>query len=122
MRRDVRYYLITTDQEKLPADSTWFVMTNLEGKIMKQVGNTYGMRTWIEYGLKQCKNELGWADYRLSGLCEYRAVVGNSIECLFDGERDIQNHSKIKGSAKRLAKVSTQSTNGGMRGEGGRMS
>lgn len=66
VRRDVRYYLITTDKEKRPADSTWFVMTNLEGNIVKQIGNTYGMRTWIEYGFKQCKDELGWADYRLT--------------------------------------------------------
>jgi len=25
-------------------------MTNLEGNIRKTVGNTYGLRTWIEYG------------------------------------------------------------------------
>jgi SRSO17 transposase len=93
VRRSVRYYLITTDKEKLPSESTWFVLTNLEGNIQKQVGNTYGMRTWIEYGFKQCKDELGWADYRLSGLCEYRALVGDRLKRLFDGEltdRDIQ--------------------------------
>jgi len=28
--------------------------------------NFYGLRTWVEYGLKQSKNELGWADYRLT--------------------------------------------------------
>ncbi|MEP0874064.1 hypothetical protein NDA01_30650 [Trichocoleus desertorum AS-A10] len=32
----------------------------------KFIGNLYGLRTWIEYGFKQCKNELGWADYRLT--------------------------------------------------------
>jgi hypothetical protein len=30
------------------------------------VGNTYGLRTWIEYGFKPAKNELGWAEYRLT--------------------------------------------------------
>jgi SRSO17 transposase len=41
-------------------------MTNLEGKIQQTVGNTYGLRTWIEYGFKHAKNELGWADYRVT--------------------------------------------------------
>jgi hypothetical protein len=41
-------------------------MTNLEGKIQKTIGNTYGLRTWIEYGFKHAKNELGWADYRVT--------------------------------------------------------
>ena len=36
------------------------------GKIHQTVGNTYGFRTWIEYGFKQSKNELGWADYRVT--------------------------------------------------------
>src|SRR5260370_22145613 len=30
------------------------------------VGNTYGLRTWIEYGFKHAKNELGWADFRIT--------------------------------------------------------
>ncbi|MBD2066078.1 hypothetical protein H6F93_00770 [Leptolyngbya sp. FACHB-671] len=29
------------------------------------------LRTWIEYGFQQVKNELGWKDYRLT---EYRSV------------------------------------------------
>lgn len=41
-------------------------MTNLPGKIERTVGNTFGLRTWIEYGFKQAKDELGWADYRLT--------------------------------------------------------
>jgi SRSO17 transposase len=70
VRREIRYYQITTDKEHLPADSTWFVMTNLEGRIKKKVGNVYGLRTWIEYGFKQIKDELGWADYRLTDYAE----------------------------------------------------
>ena len=62
---------ITTDKDRLPEESTWLVMTNLEGNIKKRVGNVYGLRTWIEYGFKQIKNELGWADYRLT---EYTAI------------------------------------------------
>lgn len=29
-----------------------------------EVGNLYGLRTWVEYGLKQSKNEQGKADFR----------------------------------------------------------
>lgn len=65
-RGPVRFYLITVDPRTLPKESTWFIMTNLEGKIYQTVGNTYGFRTWIEYGFKQSKNELGWADYRVT--------------------------------------------------------
>ena len=65
-RRCIRYYQLTTDPTTLPPESTWYLMTNLEGKIQKMVGNTYGLRTWIEYGFKQAKNELGWADFRLT--------------------------------------------------------
>ena len=69
-RRTMRYWQITTDSLELPENSTWFVMTNLPGDIQKSVGNVYGLRTWIEYGLKQSKNELGWADYRLTDYPE----------------------------------------------------
>ena len=65
-RGHIRYYHLTTDKEKLPPESTWYIMTNLEGHIRTTVGNTYGLRTWIEYGLKQAKNELGWADFRVT--------------------------------------------------------
>jgi hypothetical protein len=46
--------------------STWSVMTKIPEIAYKEVGNIYGLRTWIEYGLKQSKNELGWADFRLT--------------------------------------------------------
>ncbi len=29
-------------------------------------GNLYGFRNWVEYAFKQGKNELGWADFRLT--------------------------------------------------------
>lgn len=31
-----------------------------------QIGNLYGLRTWIEYGFKQRKDQLGWVDYRVT--------------------------------------------------------
>ena len=65
-RRSLRYFHITTDPVHLPPESTWQLMTNLPGKIEDSVGNTFGLRTWIEYGFKQAKDELGWADFRLT--------------------------------------------------------
>ncbi len=65
-RRSTRYFEITTDPLHLPRDTTWEIMTNLSGTIERSVGNTFGLRTWIEYGFKQAKDELGWADYRLT--------------------------------------------------------
>ena len=43
-------------------------MTNLPGMIKKTVGNTYGWRPWSAYGFTQSKNELGWADFRLTAF------------------------------------------------------
>ncbi len=65
-RGRIRFYHLTTDPATLPPESTWYIMTNVEGKIQKTVGNTYGLRTWIEYGFKHAKNELGWTDYRVT--------------------------------------------------------
>lgn len=65
-RKATRYYQITTDIEKQPEESTWYVMTNLPGKIEKTVGNLFGDRTWVEYSFRQVKAELGWKDYKLT--------------------------------------------------------
>jgi SRSO17 transposase len=65
-RQAVRYYQITTDPATLPPETTWDLMTNLSGKIEPTVGNTFGLRTWVEYGFKHSKDDLGWADYRLT--------------------------------------------------------
>lgn len=70
-RGTLRYYQLTTDPVKLPAATTCLVMTNLPGNLRHTLGNFYGLRTWIEYGFKQAKNELGWADYRLT---DYAAI------------------------------------------------
>jgi len=40
-------------------------MTNFKGNIKETLGNLYGLRTWIEYGFRQSKQEMGWHDYRL---------------------------------------------------------
>jgi SRSO17 transposase len=63
-KRAVKYWLITTDPDRLQENSTWYVMTKIPRVKFKELGNIYGLRNWIEYGLKQSKNELGWADFR----------------------------------------------------------
>ncbi len=51
-RRTVRFCEITTDKITVPENTTWHIMTDLLGDIQLSVGNTYGLRTWIEYGFK----------------------------------------------------------------------
>ena len=65
-RRLIQYWEITTDQEKVPKDSTWLVMTKIPQIKYHEVGNIYKIRAWLEYGFKQSKSELGWADFRLT--------------------------------------------------------
>lgn len=67
-RRTITYWEITTDPETMPENSTSFVMTNLSGNLKKILGDLYGLRTWVEYGFRQCKQELGWTDYRLTNF------------------------------------------------------
>jgi len=71
-RREVQYWEITTDKEKVAPESTWFVMTRIANLNYKQVGEIYKNRGWIEYGFNiQSKSELGWADYRVT---DYAAI------------------------------------------------
>ena len=65
-RHLIQYWQVTTEPETLPQNSTWYLMTKIPGVKSKDVGNLYGYRNWVEYGLKQSKNELGWADFRLT--------------------------------------------------------
>lgn len=65
-KRNHRFWEITTDPETMPENSKEYVMTEIPGLNYKDVGNLYGCRNWVEYGLNQSKNELGWADFRLT--------------------------------------------------------
>jgi len=65
-KRAISYWEITTDPETMPENSTTFVMTNLQGNLKKTLGDLYGLRTWVEYGFRSCKQELGWTDYRFT--------------------------------------------------------
>jgi SRSO17 transposase len=65
-KRALRYWEITTDIQTLPENSTRYVMTEIPRVVAKEVGNLFGNRTWIEYGFRQSKSELGWADFRVT--------------------------------------------------------
>jgi SRSO17 transposase len=65
-----QFWEITTDPQTLPKNSTWYVMTHVPEIKYHQVGNLYGLRNWVEYGLKQRKNELGWADFRVTNYTQ----------------------------------------------------
>jgi SRSO17 transposase len=65
-RHRKQYWLLTTDPETLPDNSTSFVMVCAPAVKLQEIGNHYGFRTWIEYGLKQAKDALGWADFRMT--------------------------------------------------------
>lgn len=69
-RRAQQYWQLTTDPKTLPKNATWDVMTHIENLKYDQVGDLYGLRNWVEYGLKQSKNELGWADFRLTNYSQ----------------------------------------------------
>ena len=69
-RCNEQYWLLTTDTEKLPANSTCYLMTHIPKIKYQDIGNIYGIRTWVEYGLKQSKNELGWADFRVTNYAQ----------------------------------------------------
>ena len=65
-KSEIRYWQITKDKEDIPKNTTWYVMSKYPEITPREVGNFYGLKTWVEYGFKQSKNELGWSDFRLT--------------------------------------------------------
>ena len=110
-KRAKTYWEITTDPETMPENSTTFVMTNLQGNLKKKLGDLYGLRTWVEYGFRQCKQELGWTDYRFTNFpdierwweiifCVYTMISLNSSAFLASekSEKSAQIETKIQKS------------------------
>jgi SRSO17 transposase len=87
----IQYWIITTELTTLPPNSTCYIMTKVSGIKYKQVGNLYGLRNWVEDGLKQSKDQLRWADFRLTDYSQIQALVGSSDECLFNGKPSYQS-------------------------------
>ncbi len=81
-RNKYTYWYLTTDPETLPVNSTSYVMTNIDKIKYQDVGNIYGERTWIEYGFRQSKSELGWSDFHVTKYNDI-AKWWESICCAF---------------------------------------
>src|SRR5919112_2813541 len=66
-RRTVRAFCITTDQRRLPSQTTWYLSSNLKGASLEEITQLYAWRNWTEDGYKRVKGELGWADFQVRG-------------------------------------------------------
>ena len=87
------YWEVTTDTETMPENSTSFIMTKLQktrSKMKKALGNLYGLRTWVEYGFRQCKQELGWTNYRFTDFQE----INKWWEIIFSAYWMFSSHSQ----------------------------
>jgi SRSO17 transposase len=70
--RRIRYYQISKVNTPEPTgDESWYIMTNLSIDLSSKIAQFYGLINWIEYGFKEVKNELGWADFRLT---DYQSI------------------------------------------------
>jgi SRSO17 transposase len=66
-RRALRAFCVTTDRRRLPAQTTWYLSSNLKGVSLEEITQLYAWRTWTEDGYKRVKGELGWADFQVRG-------------------------------------------------------
>ena len=77
----------------MPENSNSFMMTNIQENrsiMKKNLGNLYGLRTWIEYGFRQCEQELGWTHYRFTHFQE----IEKWWEIIFSVYWMISSHSQ----------------------------
>ncbi len=83
--RSIRAVVATTDPERLPDLTTWYLTTNLpaaqtmphaESRLaaadVAEVVRLYGLRTWVEQSYKQVKGALGWAEYQVRSAVAIR--------------------------------------------------
>src|SRR5215208_127080 len=74
----VRLVAVTTDPATLPANSSWYLTTNLPAPetpraeesplacaSVEEIVRLYGLRMWVEQSYKQVKGELGFSDFQV---------------------------------------------------------
>jgi SRSO17 transposase len=74
----VRLVAVSTDPATLPANSSWYLTTNLpaagssqekESSLacasLEEIVRLYGLRMWVEQSYKQVKHELGFSDFQV---------------------------------------------------------
>ena len=77
-QRERRAVVATTDPERLPDKSTWYLVSNLPhpdsdlavkndlaAADLSEIVRLYGLRMWVEQSYKQVKHVLGWSDYQV---------------------------------------------------------
>jgi SRSO17 transposase len=77
-QRERRAVVATTDPERLPDKSTWYLVSNLPhpdselaikndlaAADLAQIVRLYGLRMWVEQSYKQVKHVLGFSDYQV---------------------------------------------------------
>jgi hypothetical protein len=81
--RGYTYGYLTNSPITSPQNTTSYIMTNIPNIEYSEIANTYyGKRTWAEYGSRQCKSELGRADFRFTRY-EVIACCWEVIFCIF---------------------------------------
>ena len=74
----MRLVTVTTDPAMLPANSSWYLTTNLPAPgssrekesplacaSVEEIVRLYGLRMWVEQSYKQVKGELGFSDFQV---------------------------------------------------------
>jgi SRSO17 transposase len=74
----VRLVVVSTDPSTLPANSSWYLTTNLpaarssreeesqlNAATLEEIVRLYGLRMWVEQSYKQVKGELGFSDFQV---------------------------------------------------------
>jgi SRSO17 transposase len=90
-RRSIRYFQISKGATDNPDKAqSWQIMTNLCAAKVVDLPGLYVLRTWIEYGFKQVKNELGWTDFRLTDY----ASIERWWEMVFSAYLLVSLHAK----------------------------
>jgi SRSO17 transposase len=79
-------------------NSTWHITGESETDRDCKTGEIYNFVNWVEYGFKQVKQELGWADFRVTN---YRAIerwweIIFSVYWMISLHSDVFNKSKYK--------------------------
>jgi hypothetical protein len=77
-QKSIRLVAVSTDPQTLPANSSWYLMTNLpvpgspraqgspfEAADLCEVVRIYGLRQWVEQSFRQIKRELGFSDFQV---------------------------------------------------------
>jgi hypothetical protein len=77
-KESVRLVAVTTDPATLPANSSWYLTTNLpapetpraeesplDAASLEEIVRLYGLRMWVEQSYKQIKGALGFSDFQV---------------------------------------------------------